>query len=156
MLNQINLISAICKELEKQGLKSLVPRQYNAVIEAANLVIQECDKQPVMTTAGMGIHAWLASDDVGASSKYMASVLRGKHHVNYAHPHDAADFGRCVRLLDAVPEFRPLVNTMANKSPEWARLVDCWEAAEAAVRANDYKTANDLVTKAVYPNEVTS
>lgn len=35
-VNQIDLFSAICKHLEKQGVKNAVPRQMNAAIEARN------------------------------------------------------------------------------------------------------------------------
>ncbi|MBO1916633.1 hypothetical protein J4727_18635 [Providencia rettgeri] len=59
----------------------------------------------------MGLAAWLASDDVGASSKYMASVLSG-HLCSTSLPWDGADLGRCIRLLEAVPELASQLHEM--------------------------------------------
>ncbi|MEQ4627653.1 hypothetical protein ABN062_22190, partial [Providencia manganoxydans] len=77
-LSQINLIAAISSEVEKQipGIPA-EPRYMNAIIKAANLVCDEFKKPLVKASECMGLTAWLASDDVGASSKYMASVLSG-------------------------------------------------------------------------------
>jgi hypothetical protein len=96
----------------------------------------------------MGLQAWLASDDTGQSSLYMASVLGGFRR-DYAHPRDLDDFGRCSRLLDAVPEFRPRLSEMRDKSPEWAALVDSWEAIEKIIPAEKYQEADRLVAKCV-------
>lgn len=148
MLSQIELICAICKHLDKQGVKSLVPRQYNAVIEAANLICDAIAREPVPASHGMGLAAWLASDDTGASSLYLASVLGG-FVKQYAHPHDADDFGRCMRLLEAVPEFDlPLVE-MRGKSPQWDALLDSWGAIRDRIAAEDFKTANEYIREAL-------
>ena len=133
MLSQIELICAICKHLDKQGVKSLVPRQYNAVIEAANLICDAIAREPVPARA---------------SSLYLASVLGG-FVKQYAHPHDADDFGRCMRLLEAVPEFDlPLVE-MRGKSPQWDALLDSWGAIRDRIAAEDFKTANEYIREAL-------
>ena len=149
MISQVELISAITKHLERQGVKELVPRQFIAIINAANEIIAECERKPVMTSEGMGLMRWLASDDVGLSSRYVASVLDGCFVAEYAHPHDADDFGRCVRLLVAVPELRERLEKMRSKSVEWSRLVDCWTDAEIAINAKNYTEANRLVVNAI-------
>ncbi len=149
MVSQIDLISAISTCLEKHGVKELVPRQFNAIINAANEIIAECERKPVMTSDGMGLMRWLASDDVGLSSRYMASVLDGGFVAEYAHPHDADDFGRCVRLLVAVPELRGRLDEMWSKSDEWSRLIACWADAEIAINAKNYTEANRLVVNAI-------
>jgi hypothetical protein len=83
----------------------------------------------------MGLLAWLASDRVGSSSKYMAHVMSGGTlGAKYAHPHDPADFGRCLGLLEAVPEFRSKLAMMALESGEWDRLVQEWDAIESLYR----------------------
>jgi len=148
MINQIELISAICMELDRQGVKSLVPRQYNAIINSANDIIAECLREPVKSSKGMGLQTWLASDDVGMSSRYMASVLGG-FSCEYAHPYDLDDFGRCSRLLLAVPEFREKLELMRDKSDEWAALLDVWSEVESLVENNQHDEANDLVMKTV-------
>jgi hypothetical protein len=148
MISQMELLGAIFTELDRQGVKSLVSRQTNAIIAAANDIIAQCEREPVMTTDGMGLKRWLASDDTGASSCYMASVLGGFDRP-YAHPHDLGDFGRCSRLLVAVPEFRERLGEMRSKSPRWSRLVDAWESIESLMVLGKHEDANRLVMDAV-------
>jgi hypothetical protein len=89
----------------------------------------------VPVSSGMGLTAWLASDRVGNSSKYMAHVFTGKTlGVKYAHPHDPSDFGRCLGLLDAVPAFRERLAMMSAESVEWDRLVHSWDEIERLYR----------------------
>lgn len=75
---------------------------------------------------------WLASGERGLSSNAIFTKMTG---INTAkHPRDAGfypldpnDLTRCVKLLEAVPEFRPRINEMAEVSPEWAALVGRWD-----------------------------
>ena len=144
MLNQIDLISAIAKEIDRQGVKTICARQMNAVIHAANEIIRAMSIAPVMAAPAMGLVAWMASDDTGSSSKYMAAVMSGVPG-NYAHPHDTGDFGRCSRLLDAVPEFRDKMEMMRDKSPQWAALLDAWSDIESLIESGDRKAANGII-----------
>ena len=48
-----------------------------------------------------------------------------------AHPHHPADLGRCLRLLEAVPQWRARLPEMASRSPAWAALVARWGELEA-------------------------
>lgn len=147
-LSQIELISAIGNHLDKNGFKELAPRQFEAVIAAANTIIEAMRQTPHMAYENMGLAKWLASDDTGLSSKFMAAVLGGIGG-EYAHPWDADDFGRCVRLLDAVPEFRERIAMMRAHGKKWSNLLDSWEQCENAYRSKDYETCNKLVGKAV-------
>ncbi|EPL8023955.1 hypothetical protein VKM53_11010 [Providencia stuartii] len=92
-INQIDLIAAISSEIEKQipGIPA-EPRYMNAIIKAANLVCDEFKKPFVKASEGMGLAAWLASDYVGASSKYMASVLSGQFSAPHHYPLDGTSF----------------------------------------------------------------
>lgn len=149
-VSQIELISAICKHLDKQGVKTMVPRQYNAVIAAADCIIEAIAREPVPATPGMGLHAWLACDEAGLSSQYMASILGGfEGRREYAHPLDADDFSRCVKLLDAVPEYRKDLEKMRDKSDHWSQLLDRWDVAEKAYREGNYDVCNMHVASAV-------
>lgn len=77
-ISQIQLISDIQEMFgEKYPDLKLNTRQFNAVIKAATLLSDEINKQTQNAEEGMGLVAWLASDDVGMSSKYMAQVLAG-------------------------------------------------------------------------------
>lgn len=151
MISQIELLGAIFLELDRQGVKSLAPRATNAIIAAANDIIAQCEREPVMASEGMGLKRWLASDDTGASSCYMAGVLGGFDRP-YGHPYDLDDFGRCMRLLEAVPEFRHLLDRMKPTSAEWANLVDSWDAIADLFHRNDWKPAYKLLRSCIELN----
>jgi hypothetical protein len=108
VISQISLVAEMVGLLEKKfGCKAMNAREMNTVIQAANLIVDEFAKPDVPVAKSMGLLAWLASDRVGLSSKYMAHVMSGGTlGAMYAHPHDPSDFGRCLGLLDAVPAFR--------------------------------------------------
>ena len=126
---QIDLIAAICK---KFGKRAATPRQMNVIIEAANSILAAFANPPVMATDGMGLTKWLASDDVGMSSKYMASVLAPTPwQQEFRYPHDPDDFGRCYRLLRAVPELRANSMRLAQCPAPWPQLHAEWLKLEA-------------------------
>lgn len=81
----------------------------------------------------MAATAWLASGSRGRSSNTMFTVLTGVDALGdsgKSHPHDPDDLDRCLRLLEAVPELRPLLPKMAGVSPEWAALISNWAEIE--------------------------
>lgn len=127
-LNSMALISAISKEINNQIPNLPVnSRLMNCIIQSANGIAAEFAKDSVMATKGMGLTAWLESDDTGLSSKYMASVLSGQFCADFAYPRDPDDFGRCVRLIEAVPELAPKIAEMKGKGPMWDAVVENWE-----------------------------
>lgn len=141
-VSQIDLVLAIMEHLTKKhpGLKCH-SRQVNAIKDAADLIVEAYAKPIVVASPGMGIYNWLRSDDTGLSSKAMVRHLsQGKVAVDLAphwcqsHPLDPADFGRCVRMLEAAPEYRPLVPRMATLSPTWAAYAARWDEMEAMYR----------------------
>jgi len=142
-------VSAIVRELGKQGYEQLLVRQVNAVIEGANSIIAECERPTKPSYYGMGRQAWLNCDDTGLSSKYMVRVLSGMEHAysrfEYAHPRDLDDFGRCSRLLKAVPEFENELLRMSDKSEQWKQLVLRWKEIEALVAEGKTEQANAIV-----------
>lgn len=88
---------------------------------------------------------WLVSDDVGASSLAMAAILSGNESRSAFsdHPLDSWDFGRCVRLLDAVPELRERLSMMSSRSAWWAALIAHWDELEALYRAGSPEKPNE-------------
>lgn len=52
-----------------------------------------------------------------------------------AYPHDPSDFGRCLGLLEAVPEWRARISELAVLSPQWHAIVEAWEEIESLYRA---------------------
>lgn len=139
-INQISLIAAITKEIDRQypgtGAET---RYFNAIIQAATNICQEFAKPIVKASEGMGLTAWLASDDTGASSKYMASMLTGEFQADYAYPRDPADFGRCLRLIEAVPELESKIRDMSQHGKEWSVVAAHWHEWVAAHRDGNYK-----------------
>jgi hypothetical protein len=146
-ISQMTLVSQILRAIEQQaedlGVKGLCigQRQFNAIIDAATKITLALDRESVMATPGMGVHAWLASDDTGLSSKCMARVLCGVGDGGREHPLDAADFGRCYRFLQAVRAHERLPNwkfTMSGVGPAWARLMEEWSALTELFEAKEY------------------
>lgn len=130
VLSQINLIGAISKYLAKCGVGQITTRQMNAIITAANDIVKALETPDTIAAPGSGLRAWLASDDTGLSSCFMASVISGSFERPYAHPYDAADFGRCLRMLACCPDLRHDLNKMRNASKLWAIYIDNWTEME--------------------------
>lgn len=148
-ISQIQLISDIQEMLgHKYPELKLNIRQLNAVIKAATLLSDEINKKTQSVEEGMGILAWLASDDVGMSSKYMAQVLAdipGER--EYAHPYDPSDFKRCQKLLIAVPELKGRLYLMAKESDVWAGLLEDWDEISRLIDNGEGKEAYHLIKR---------
>jgi hypothetical protein len=142
-INQIDLIAAIGKHLERRHrVKEVIPRHFNAIIAAANVIVEEFARPETAAVPNSGLASWLASDDTGISSRTIAWVCAGAYKPDFeSHPLDATDFGRCVRLLDSAPEIRKSLHKMKEKGPEWSALVEHWDELEALYRA---KKSNEL------------
>lgn len=142
VVSQIELIAAIGRSLGRQGVKDFNPRQFNSIIEAANIVVEAFGKAHQPAVENSGLATWLDSDETGLSSLCMARHLGriaeleprvpfDRSSDGKDHPHDPSDFGRCVGLLKAVPELRPHVSRMAEASPAWGALAAAWDELEA-------------------------
>lgn len=73
---------------------------------------------------------WITSRDTGISSETIWSVMMGcpkaRGIMGADVPHDPADFGRCYRLLKAIPEWRERLAEVAQQYSEWTPLVREW------------------------------
>lgn len=71
---------------------------------------------------------WLTrSRDTGISSQaIMAKMLGGKPEAG-SYPSDPADLGRCLRLLERIPEWKARIGEMATVGFVWAALVARWD-----------------------------
>lgn len=72
-------------------------------------------------------HAWIVSRDTGASSKTLWARMMGARRDDPSHPWDPDDLGRCLRLLELIPEWKPRIREMAGVSLGWAALVLRWD-----------------------------
>jgi len=80
-----------------------------------------------LTKAQLG---WICGHDTGTSSKTIFSVMTGVEAIRADVPYDPGDFGRCYRLLDLVPEWRPRLQEVADRYAEWGPLVKAWSMLE--------------------------
>lgn len=151
-INQMSLVNAINEELSRQcpGLP-FCPSIFNTVINAANLVVEECARKPVKATSGMTIAQWFNCDDTGESSKYMASVLdAGSTRLpiqTYAFPYDIDDFGRCLRMVEATGS-EDKVYLMLGTGKEWRFIATIWERMAALYKAGKYPELYELLQEA--------
>lgn len=75
------------------------------------------------------INSWIVGGDVGLSSKTVWATMLGisLEDGEVPHPHDPADLGRCLRLLEVIPEWKPRLGELASLSPEWKALICRWD-----------------------------
>lgn len=130
-IDQMSLVNAINQELSRQCPDMpFCPSIFNAAIKAANLVVEECAREPVKVREGMSISEWFECDDTGTSSKYMAYVIDGGTTrlpiQGYSYPHDADDFGRCLRMVRALG-FENKVFLMLTTGHEWREIASHWD-----------------------------
>lgn len=72
--------------------------------------------------------AWFASDDTGTSSEGIACHMTGTPIRDaWEGPSDPSDLGRCLRLLELFPEWKPRMGEMARHGNEWSALVPHWD-----------------------------
>jgi hypothetical protein len=91
---------------------------------------------------------WLEGPDTGLSSRAIGRKLSGgippkpgRNNValeGWEPPRDADDFGRCHRLLHAIPGWRKRIGEMATV-PGWEGLAQHWDELEALYLAKSYR-----------------
>jgi hypothetical protein len=92
----------------------------------------------------MSPNHWISSNDTGVSSKTIWAVMMNCVNTedagafDYDIPHDPEDFGRCYRLLEAVPEWKPRLFEVARAFPKWGPLVREWNHL-SALYASEYR-----------------
>jgi hypothetical protein len=73
---------------------------------------------------------WLLNGDTGISSGTMAAIALGATKVKKCHvdaPYDPADFGRCYRLVQKVPEIREHFPRIGKKVKVFAGILREWD-----------------------------
>jgi hypothetical protein len=102
-LSQMELVSAIFAELDRQCPGASMPpsRVLNLICRSATEIVREAEIEFKPATPGMGLLAWLSSDDTGLSSLFMAHILYDAPKADANFPRDNDDLGRCERLLSA-------------------------------------------------------
>ncbi len=118
----MSLVTAILKEIESQvpHAPMLPPRVVNQICRCADKIVAEAAVDFRGAKEGIGLDAWLKSDDTGMSSRFMAYVCYGAPPVALNYPHDGDDFGRCRLLIIACGRPSEEGINELNKYPEWA------------------------------------
>ncbi|QMI49725.1 hypothetical protein [Burkholderia sp. MBR-1] len=108
------------------------------------------------------VAAWLRSGDTGVSSETLVAALMGDGIEDTDVPRDAEDFGRCQRVLRAIPAFGPRLGEVCRRFPAWTPLVREWTSLsstyEVSLNSGDFAAFNkvlDAVLKEVdeqYPS----
>lgn len=75
--------------------------------------------------------SWIASGEVGQSSKAMAMTACGVPSEG-DYPLDPADLNRCLKMLNAVPEVRDHFDKIAALGVVWGRLIARWAEIESS------------------------
>jgi hypothetical protein len=60
---------------------------------------------------------WALGRDTGLSSKALCAFMLGISQDSYQPPLDASDRGRCIRLLELIPEWIPRLDELAALKP---------------------------------------
>lgn len=70
---------------------------------------------------------WLVGGDTGISSKTMCAALFGVNPKDSDMPHDADDFGRCLRFIRFMPDgTKDIVFKKLSDKPEWVEIGKRW------------------------------
>ena len=103
------------------------------------------------------ITAWLNSGKCGLSSHTMylwfidskcseCDVIHQK-----SHPRDYDDFGRCIGLLEYVPEWKDRLDVLRQISPIWNQLIDNWTNLSNMYEQEQYSEINKLIESIRFP-----
>jgi len=86
---------------------------------------------------------WLLSDDTGISSKNIIRRFLNLPTESFGWPHDAADFGRCYRMLKLCPFID--ISIMKDVDRIWADLVDKWQEVSNLYEKNISREIYDII-----------
>ena len=81
---------------------------------------------------------WVFGEDTGLSSRTIAGVMLNvptEHIHRPSFPLDGDDLGRCLRLLDKMPEWKARLDEVAVCFPAWQPLVNHWRELAALYAA---------------------
>lgn len=140
-VDQISLVNAISSELTNQNPDlPFEPALFNKIIEAANMIIDECKRERNYSKSGMTPAEWLNSDDVGMSSRYMITVLANLGHPlpDGEIPHDADDLGRCIRMVDAC-SLESEIPRLLEMGDDWKRIAENWNSLKSLYENQKFK-----------------
>lgn len=102
-------------------------------VTAFNELHKDCEKTWTEPTADLSTNVesraawWFINGERGNSSEFMWSVFTGTSKKDVCYPHDPADFNRCYKLLQAIPEWKTRLKELKRYGLQWSNLVDNWD-----------------------------
>ena len=71
---------------------------------------------------------WFIEGDVSRSAmSIVGAFYEAMPEYGYVRPHDGSDFGRCIRLIETVPEMMDGVIELSRNFASWQALLENWE-----------------------------
>lgn len=98
---------------------------------------------------------WLIEGDTGMSSLSLCAVYLGSDLQEVSHPHDYADFDRCIKFTQKLnaEEVNQLLDEIANRSESWARIRENWDELLRLYNREDSESFCKLLKKLDRPKE---
>ena len=126
----------------------MVTAQINAFVE----MHKDCKKTWTEPVADLTepeaerMHFWRTVGERGVSSETIYSVLCGtlaplRQPKDFRHPLDPADFLRCYKLLEIIPEWRDRLEELKTLGDPWPALVDNWDKLTEMM--NEHRAGGD-------------
>ena len=151
------LESEVARQCNRQNM-SYIPliRQQALIEQAAAKIAVEFVKGYKPSQPGAGVTQWLESDDIDASSLFMAEILFDCPVVPPAVPTTVEAFSCCAGLLlAATPEEKEQGETktkwsmLAKTSVNWSRIILEWKELEELRAAGSWASLNQRLKRIV-------
>lgn len=114
---------------------------FTAAAKAFTRAHRNCKPQSNGLTEPKTLDEWRKSWVIGVSSDSIHWAFTGWSVIDSSErdaPYDSDDLGRCMLLLDLMPEWRNLLDEVAVKVPAFAPLVPEWARLEGLHRAGKH------------------
>jgi hypothetical protein len=106
-----------------------------------------CNKPTICHNASIESRAlfWALSGDTGNSSRTIAGHMTGNPTERHTMPpSDASDRGRCIRLLELIPEWIPRLPELAREKPQEGIVIN---SSGISTRTNGWADQIPLIIK---------
>lgn len=104
-----------------------------AAMNAFQEMHRDCKPTPTQPPPPKTPTDWIEGRDTGVSSVTIWSVLMNVRspYNRFDPPRDPSDFGRCYRLLEQFPDWKPRLPKVADRFPFWGPYIREWDSLTA-------------------------
>lgn len=146
----VDELSQLCKSWKKRGY-TILDTGLADKLGALFVVTNEQESAEWRAEVGWGIAnsvgEWFGCGDTGLSSVCMVRHFLGREQDEIHHPHDADDFGRCLRFLERFPAYREKIPTLTTLSVVWAGIVERWSELETAYQEKRFNDVTNILER---------